>query len=123
MDCISCLGSGWKVTPLEMARAYLALAARANDPGAEDLAQGMLLSASLGTGSAVDGALGGARARVKTGTGPCVHSDRMPGDGYAVVVFPADAPRVLLLVQVHGVPGSRAAVTAGRMMRVVADGD
>ena len=117
------LGSGWKVPPLEMARAYLALGSRSADPGAEDLAAGMALSARFGTGSGVDGALSGNRARVKTGTAPCVHSHRLPGDGYAVVLYPAESPRFLLLVQVHGVAGSRAAVVAGRMMRVVADGN
>jgi len=117
------VGKGWRVAPLEMARAYLALASRSSDPGADDLATGMLLSARLGTGSAVDGALAGNRARVKTGTAPCVHARRLPGDGYAVVLFPAESPRFLLLVQVHGVPGSKAAVRAGRIMRVVANGD
>lgn len=119
------LGSGWRVPPLEMARAYLALASRAGDPGADTLASGMLLSARLGTGSAVDGALGPpwAGARVKTGTAPCLHADKLPGDGYAVALYPAESPRFLLLVQVHGVPGSKAAVTAGRMMRVVLDGN
>jgi cell division protein FtsI/penicillin-binding protein 2 len=119
------VGKGWKVPPLQMARAYLALASRSSDPGADDLATGMLLSARLGTGSAVDSALGPplAGARVKTGTAPCVHAHRLPGDGYAVVLYPADSPRFLLLVQVHGVPGSKAAVTAGHMMRAVSDGD
>lgn len=117
------VGKGWKVPPLQMARAYLALASRSSDPGADHLAAGMLLSARLGTGSAVDSALGGNRARVKTGTAPCVHAHRLPGDGYAVVLYPAESPRFLLLVQVHGVPGSKAAVTAGQMMRVVLDGD
>jgi len=116
------VGSGWKVSPLEMARAYLTLASRSGDPGADDLAAGMLLSARLGTGNAVDGALAGNRARVKTGTAPCLHSRKLPGDGYAVVLYPAESPRFLLLVQVHGVPGSKAAVTAGRMMRTVLDG-
>ena len=117
------VGKGWRVPPLEMARAYLALASRSGDPGAQDLAAGMLLSARLGTGSAVDSALGGNRARVKTGTAPCLHAHKLPGDGYAVVLYPAESPRFLLLVQVHGVPGSKAAVTAGRMMRVVLDGN
>ena len=119
------VGKGWKVPPLEMARAYLALASRSADPGADDLAAGMLLSARLGTGSAVDGALGppSAGARVKTGTAPCMHAHKLPGDGYAVVLYPAESPRFLLLVQVHGVPGSKAAVAAGRMMRVVNDGN
>ncbi len=119
------LGSEWKVPPLEMARAYLALASRSADPGADDLAAGMVLSARLGTGSAVDRALGPplAGARVKTGTAPCAHPHRAPGDGYAVVLYPAGSPRFLLLVQVHGVPGCKAAVTAGRMMRVVIDGN
>jgi cell division protein FtsI/penicillin-binding protein 2 len=117
------VGKGWKVPPLQMARAYLALASRSSDPGGDDLATGMLLSARLGTGSAVDSALAGHRARVKTGTAPCVHAKRAPGDGYAVVLYPADSPRFLLLVQVHGVPGPKAAVTAGHMMRAVSDGD
>ncbi|MGH9649033.1 MAG: penicillin-binding transpeptidase domain-containing protein [Terriglobales bacterium] len=117
------VGRDWKSSPLEMARAYLALASRSHDPGAKDLTAGMLLSARLGTGSAVDGALSGSRARVKTGTAPCVHLHRLPGDGYAVVLYPAEPPRFLLLVQVHGVPGSRAAVTAGSMLRVVLDGN
>ena len=119
------VGKGWKVPPLEMARAYLALVSRSSDPGADDLAAGMLLSASLGTGSAVDSALGPplAGARVKTGTAPCVHAHRLPGDGYAVVLYPAESPRFLLLVQVHGVPGSKAAVAAGRIMRAVLDGN
>jgi len=118
------VGRGWKVPPLEMARAYLALASRSGDSGADDLAAGMLLSARLGTGSAVDSALGPplAGARVKTGTAPCLHSHKLPGDGYAVVLYPSESPRFLLLVQVHGVPGSKAAVSAGRMMRVVIDG-
>jgi cell division protein FtsI/penicillin-binding protein 2 len=117
------VGKGWKVPPLEMARAYLALTSRSGDPGTGDLAAGMLLSARLGTGSAVDSALAGNRARVKTGTAPCVHARRLPGDGYAVVLYPAESPRFLLLVQVHGVPGSKAAVTAGRMVRAVLDGN
>ena len=117
------VGNGWKIPPLAMAHAYLALASRSSDPGAYDLAAGMLLSASLGTGSAVDAALGGNRARVKTGTAPCLHARKLPGDGYAVVLYPAESPRFLLLVQVHGVPGSKAAVSAGRMMRMVLDGD
>ena len=116
------VGNGWRIPPLAMAHAYLALASRSSDPGAGDLATGMLLSARLGTGSAVDTALDGNRARVKTGTAPCLHAHKLPGDGYAVVLYPAESPRVLLLVQVHGVPGSKAAVSAGRMMRVVLDG-
>jgi len=32
-------------------------------------------------------------------------------------MFPADAPRVLLLVRVHGVPGAEVAKTAGKMLR------
>jgi cell division protein FtsI/penicillin-binding protein 2 len=117
------VGKGWRIPPLEMARAYLLLASRSDDPGASDLSAGMLLSASLGTGSAVDRALGANRARVKTGTAPCLHAHRMPGDGYAVVLYPAESPRFLLLVQAHGVPGSKAAVSAGRMMRVVTNGN
>jgi hypothetical protein len=54
---------------------------------------------------------------VKTGTAACSHSPRAPGDGFAVVLVPAANPQFLLMVRVHGVPGSQAAKTAGQMLR------
>jgi len=34
-----------------------------------------------------------------------------------VVLTPAESPQILLMVRVHGVPGSQAAKTAGQMLR------
>ena len=45
----------------------------------------------------------------KTGTAPCEHLKRMPGDGLAVWLWPEDQPRRAILVREHGVPGSIAA--------------
>ncbi|MGH8629855.1 MAG: hypothetical protein ACREU7_03690, partial [Burkholderiales bacterium] len=58
-------------------------------------------------------------ALVKTGTASCSHLGRAPGDGYAVAIYPAQAPRFALLVSVHGAPGSHAAAVAGRMLRAL----
>jgi cell division protein FtsI/penicillin-binding protein 2 len=78
----------------------------------------MLLAAQSGTGEAVGRAVE-AEVLVKTGTAPCAHARRSPGDGYAVVLYPATAPEIAFLVSVHGAPGSQAAARAGEMLRVL----
>src|SRR3984885_2823191 len=70
-------------------------------------------------GAAVDRILPFPDALVKTGTAPCTHSPRAPGDGFAIVLTHADQPKILLMVRVHGVPGAQAAKTAGLMLRRV----
>jgi hypothetical protein len=108
------LGRDWKIAPVAIARAYCELTMRSTDPGVRPILAGMAISAERGTGRGIDrGAL------AKTGTAPCVHARRSPGDGYAVALFPAEAPRYVLLVRVDGVPGAVAAITAGQMVRVV----
>jgi hypothetical protein len=111
------LGRGWSVTPVSIARAYCALVARSQDPGVRELIQGMALSARTGTGLAVSRAVSRTGLLVKTGTAPCVHQPQSPGDGYAVVLWPADAPRFTLLVGVHGAPGAKAAAVCGEILR------
>jgi cell division protein FtsI/penicillin-binding protein 2 len=105
------LGDAWQPTPLELARAYCQLAGRAGDPGINELLAGMALSAVRGTGRAA-----GAGALAKTGTAPCTHARKMPGDGFAIVLYPRDAPRIALLVSVDGAPGAQAAAVAGRLL-------
>jgi cell division protein FtsI/penicillin-binding protein 2 len=100
-----------------MARAYLELVRRRDQPGVREVLAGMALSAKQGTGAEVDRALPFADALVKTGTAPCTHFKRAPGDGFTVVLAPSDDPRILLMVRVHGVPGARAAKIAGQMLR------
>ncbi len=114
------LEDSWRLSPLQMARAYLTLAARPWDPGVPLVLEGMADSARFGTGKAVGRALDTAGALVKTGTAACTHGNA-PGDGFVVALMPADAPRLLLLVRVHAQPGSRASITAGRILRRLQD--
>jgi cell division protein FtsI/penicillin-binding protein 2 len=115
------LGGTWRIEPEELLRAYLLLATAPQPPGAADLLRGMALSARLGTAEAVGRNLHGLTALAKTGTAPCVHEPRAPGDGYVLVLYPAEQPRLALLVRVHGVPGGRAAQVAGRILNSVAN--
>ena len=110
------LGNRWPISPLRMARAYLELARRRDQPGVGPILRGMAQSAEQGTGAEVDRALPFPDALVKTGTAMCTHAKRAPGDGFAIVMLPADDPQILLMVRVHGVPGAQAAKTAGEML-------
>jgi cell division protein FtsI/penicillin-binding protein 2 len=110
------LGERWKISPVRMARAYLELYRRRDQPGVREILAGMLQSAQRGTGAAVGRALKHSEAFVKTGTAPCTHAPRAPGDGFVVALVPAQAPEIVLLVRVHGVAGAKAAETVGRML-------
>ena len=114
-------GDQWRISPLEIARAYCELA-QSGEAGAAGLLRGMALSAQAGTGNAVGRALAESKALVKTGTAPCTHAHRAPGDGYVMALYPADSPRLALLVRVHGVPGAQAAVVGGEMLRAAVEG-
>jgi len=100
-----------------MARAYLELMQRRDQPGVRAVLAGMEQSAWQGTGAEVDRALAYPDALVKTGTAACTHGHPAGGDGFVITVEPADHPQVLLMVRVHGVPGRQAARMAGQMMR------
>jgi len=117
-DTLFGVGSAWRLSPLDVARAYAELAARRVEPGVAEVIEGMRLSASVGTAAAVGRALRSS-ALAKTGTAPCSHSPKAAGDGYAVVAYPGDSPRYILLVEVHGVVGSQAAETAARLLPVL----
>jgi len=116
------IGSSWRISPALMARAYLELLRRGEQPGVREILAGMAQSAQHGTGVEVDRALPFHGALAKTGTAPCTHSPRAPGDGFAIVLTPADPPQILLMVRVHGVPGAQAAKTAGLMLRRIEGG-
>jgi cell division protein FtsI/penicillin-binding protein 2 len=110
--------SGW-AAPLPMAEAYLELTRRQRDAEVTPVLQGMALSAQKGTGKAAGEALPHVSAMAKTGTAPCTHAKKAPGDGFALVMSPADHPRAVLLVRLHGRPGFIAAGVAGRMIAAV----
>lgn len=115
------IGSAWPISPLHMARAYLELIRRRDQPGIREIVDGMALSAEKGTGAAVDRALVPQKALVKTGTAPCTHAEHAPGDGFVIVGFPADSPRILLLLRVHGAPGAQAAAVAGNILKQIGE--
>jgi hypothetical protein len=101
------------------ARLCDAAGTRSSQPAIREIVEGMADSASRGTAAGL--ATPGLHRRLlaKTGTAPCTHRRRAPADGFAMVAWPADSPRYLLLVRQHGVPGAQAAVLAGRMLRAL----
>ena len=111
------LGGGWLISPLAMARAYVELSHRSNQAGPREILAGMEQSGRTGTGAEVDRALGYASALVKTGTAACTHTKQAPGDGFVISMLPADHPEIVLMVRVHGMPGSHAARIAGELLR------
>ncbi len=116
---LSGTGDAWKMPPAVIARAYRELVNRATEPGVDDILRGLALSARQGTGREIGRALKGTAALAKTGTAPCAHLPQMPGDGFAIALYPAEAPRCVLLVRVHGSPGMKAAAVAGRMLQLM----
>ena len=99
------LGRGWLESPEAIALAYLTLARRRQEPGSALIVEGLRRCARQGTAKAC-----GAGVLAKTGTSICVHRPAMPGDGWALGLFPEDMPRYAVLVREHGVPGATAAV-------------
>ena len=110
------LGERWPISPLRMAHAYLELVRRRDQPGVGPVLEGMAQSAQRGTGSGVGRALQDTDALVKTGTAPCRHEHRAPGDGFVIAMVPANQPELLLMIRIHSIPGAAASITAGRML-------
>lgn len=110
------LGEQWLISPMRMAHAYLEFVRRRDQPGVAPILEGMAQSAHRGTGGGVGRALNGTDALVKTGTAPCRHERRAPGDGFVIALVPANQPELLLMIRVHGVPGATASITAGHML-------
>jgi cell division protein FtsI/penicillin-binding protein 2 len=111
------LGNGWKESPMALAKAYLQLEKEQQHPMQGRILKGMQWSAERGTARGVDAALGSNVALAKTGTAPCSHKPAGAADGFAVVLFPAVQPRLVLLVRVHEATGAASAKVAGAMLR------
>lgn len=109
----------WRESPDALARAYAELLAQRSQPGISDIVEGMADSAKDGTASGIARSVPRIHALAKTGTAPCTHAEHAPGDGFALVAWPADSPHYLLLVRLHGKPGAQAAVVAGEMVSVL----
>ena len=112
-------GHGWRASPLILARAYLEMEHHAREKAVAPALSGMALSARTGTANAVSSELPDWPVLAKTGTAPCIHRKHAPGDGLALIMSPAEHPRMVLLVRVHGKPGSAAAAVAGQMVAAV----
>jgi hypothetical protein len=91
------LGRAWRIAPADLLLAYTQVI---RHPA---IREGMRLCATQGTARVLRKGL------AKTGTSPCEHRKRMPGDGLAVWLWPEDQPRRAVLVREHGVPGAVAA--------------
>jgi cell division protein FtsI/penicillin-binding protein 2 len=111
------LGNEWKESPIALAKAYLQLEKELQSPVLSRIVKGMLGSAERGTARGVDAELGSDMALAKTGTAPCSHKPAGAADGFTVVLYPADQPRLLLLVRVHNATGAASAKVAGAMLR------
>jgi cell division protein FtsI/penicillin-binding protein 2 len=111
------LGEGWKITPAALLRAYTELAARRTEPRVAEILAGLELAGAQGTASAM-----GRGVLAKTGTAACVARKKHAGDGFTVVLDPAESPRTALIIRMHGVPGAEAAKTASRMLRMLRTG-
>jgi len=116
------LGTGWKESPLSLARAYLQLAKEQQTSTQRRIARGMRDSAARGTARGVDAALGANAALAKTGTAACSHRPPGAADGFTIALYPAEQPRLILLVRVHGVTGAESAKIAGAMLRSLGAG-
>jgi cell division protein FtsI/penicillin-binding protein 2 len=117
------LAANWKTSPHALAYAYIALEREAVSRHFAPLLEGMRQSASVGTARAISTALSATPVLAKTGTARCSHSPAATADGFTAAFFPAEDPRLFLLVRVHGVTGADSAAIAGRMLRALEVGE
>jgi len=120
VSALAGLSNQWQVAPVVLARAYAGLSKelRRAEPG---IYAGMRGSASFGTARAVALAVPGHSVLAKTGTASCTHSPPGSADGFAMLLYPEDGPRVVLFVRVHNVTGAASAAIAAQMLRRLED--
>jgi cell division protein FtsI/penicillin-binding protein 2 len=112
------LRADWLVTPHEALRAYMELVQRRSEPDALIVLQGLRSAAREGTAAALAKRLP-QDAYAKTGTAECAHALNADGDGFAVAVYPADAPRYAVITRVHGQTGRAAAEAAAALLQAL----
>jgi len=105
------LGGDWRISPVAMARAYCELASRASEPRVAEILSGLESAARFGTASAI-----GPGFFAKTGTSPAADR-KYATDGFTIVLAPAEAPRIALLVRVRGVTGAATSRTTAQILR------
>lgn len=106
------LGAGWPQTPNAVLEGFHRLVQTRSNRSVKLALDGMRLCAQRGTAK---------EARLdcfaKTGTAPCPHHPAAPGDGFAMLIYPVDAPRIILLAMKHGTTGAHTAALAGELLR------
>jgi hypothetical protein len=104
----------WRARPVTAAMAYGELTERRREAGVSLVFDALRLCARSGTAAGI-----GCAVAAKTGTAPCVHSPRLPGDGLTAVLFPESSPEFVLLARTHGAPGAECARRVGPFVRAV----
>jgi cell division protein FtsI/penicillin-binding protein 2 len=113
-------GYSGTASPLALAHAFVELISHRSQPELAPLYEGMAMSFSRGTATAASKAMPSyLSALAKTGTAPCTHGRRFLADGFTILLFPADQPKMVLLVREHGHQGSHAAAVAGKMVSAI----
>lgn len=113
------LTTAWRETPLNIGVAYQKLLDDLTHPSRNRIVAGMQAAAMRGTARAAGLALGAHTLLAKTGTASCSHRPQAAADGFAVLLYPAAQPRVLLLVRHHGATGAETSGQAGAMLRAL----
>jgi cell division protein FtsI/penicillin-binding protein 2 len=106
------LKEGWPQTAEPVVRAFHHLVQNRSNATVSVVLTGMELCARHGTAKAAS-----LHCFAKTGTAPCSHAPQAEGDGFAVLVYPTDTPRLVLLAEQHGTTGAHTAGLAGALLR------
>ena len=101
-----------QAAPEALLRAYIELTRRRAEPGVAPILEGMRQACRNGTARDLQ-----RDALAKTGTASCSHKPKAPGDGFALVLYPVEQPRVAVLVRLHSRPGSHAAREARKLIQ------
>jgi cell division protein FtsI/penicillin-binding protein 2 len=106
------LGAGWPQTPAAVLEGFHRLVQTRSNRSVKLALDGMRLCAQRGTAKEAH-----LDCFAKTGTAPCRHHPAAEGDGYAVLIYPVDTPRIVLLAMKHGTTGAHTAALAGELLR------
>jgi hypothetical protein len=112
------LRGDWRFTPRELLHGYMELVRRRSEPDVFIMLQGLRSAAREGTAVALATRLP-QDAYAKTGTAECTHLVNADGDGFAVAVYPADAPRYAVITRIHGQTGRVAAKAAAALIHAL----